>query len=90
MGADNGSDHLLMVGKLCLKRKSVVKESARRTLDLDKLKELLTQREFGLRLQNRFEALTKWMLRGRNRGLKIFAKMVIKVVLGYSTRQAKE
>ena len=32
------SDHMLVVNKLCLKPRMIVKDSARRTLDLDKIK----------------------------------------------------
>ena len=48
-GADIGSDHMLVVSRLRLKLRRVVKESARRKLDLDKLKDPPAQREFSLR-----------------------------------------
>jgi hypothetical protein len=54
-GADIGSNHMLVVGRLCLKLKKVARKSIRRKLELDKLKDPATQKEFSLRLQNRFE-----------------------------------
>ena len=38
-GADIGSDHMLVVSRLRLNLRRVVKESAGRKLDLDKLKD---------------------------------------------------
>lgn len=48
-GADTGSDHMLVVGILGLKLRRVIKESARRKLDLKKLKNPLNQRVFSSR-----------------------------------------
>jgi len=43
-GADIGSDHMLVVGRLHLKLRRVVKESTRTRLNLDRHKDPLTQR----------------------------------------------
>lgn len=58
-GVDIGSDYMLVVGRLWLKFRKVVKKFVRRKLDFDKLKVLVIQREFSLRLQNRFEVLVE-------------------------------
>ena len=70
-GADIGNDHLLVVGRLRLKLRRVVKESTRRRLDLDKLKDPLTQREFSLKLENRFEVLVQMDAQEEETGLRI-------------------
>ena len=60
---------MLVVGRLRLKLRKVAKKSVRRKLDLDKLKVPATQREFSLRLQNRFEVLVEMEISGgRNWG----------------------
>lgn len=50
---------MLMIRKLLLKLRRVVKESVRRKLDLDKLRDPLTQKASCSRLQNRFEVLAE-------------------------------
>lgn len=55
--ANIGSDHMLVVGRLRLKLRRVIKESTRKRLALDKLKDPLRPREFNFKLQNRFEIL---------------------------------
>lgn len=64
-GADFGSDHMLVVGRLRLKLRKVAKKSVRRKLDLDKLK----VPEFSLRLQNRFEVLVEMEIQEEETGV---------------------
>ena len=98
-GADIGSDHMLVVSRLRLKLRRVVKEFARRKLDLDKLKDPPVQREFSLRLQNRFEVLGEMDAQEEATGVGVeeiwqSVKSIYvetgKEVLGYSTRKRKE
>ena len=98
-GADIGSDHMLVVSRLRLKLRRVVKESARRKLDLDKLKDPPVQREFSVRLQNRFEVLAEMDAQEEATGVGVeeiwqSVKSIYvetgKEVLGYSTRKRKE
>ena len=95
-GADIGSDYMLVVGRLRLKLRRVIKESTRRRLDLDKLKDPLTQREFSLRLQNRFEVLAEMDAQEEETGVEGIWQSVKNIytetgkeVLGYSTRKKK-
>ena len=68
-GRDIGSDHMLVVGRLRLKLRKVAKKSVRRKLDLDKLQVPATQREFSLRLQNRFEVLAEMEIQEEETGV---------------------
>ncbi|KAL9983948.1 hypothetical protein ACROYT_G006197 [Oculina patagonica] len=96
-GADIGSDHTLVVGRLRLKLRKVAKESARRKLDLDKLKDPGTQREFRLRLQNRFELLAELEAQEEETGMEDIWQSVKNIymetgreILGYSSKKRKE
>ena len=82
-----------------MKLRRVVKESARRKLDLDKLKDPPVQREFSLRLQKRFEVLAEMDAQEEATGVGVeeiwqSAKGIYvetgKEVLVYSTRKSKE
>ena len=68
-GADIERDHMLVVGRQRLKLRKVAKESVRRKLDLGKLKDPVTQREFSLRLQNRFEVLAEMEIQEEETGV---------------------
>ena len=58
---------MLVVDRLGLKLREVAKESVKRKLDLDQLKDPATQREFSLRLQNRFKVLVEMEIQGPGR-----------------------
>jgi len=88
---------MLVVGRLYLKLRRVVKESSRTRLNLYKLKDPLTQREFSLRLQNRFEGLAEMGAQEEETGVEYIWQSVNSIytetgkeVLGYSTRKRKE
>ncbi|XP_068712999.1 craniofacial development protein 2-like [Montipora foliosa] len=96
-GADIGSDHMLVVGRLRLKLRKVAKTSVRRKLDLDKLKVPATQREFSLRLQNRFEVLAEMGIQEEETGVEDIWQSVKNIymetgkeVLGYPNMKRKE
>lgn len=96
-GADIGSDHMLVVGRLRLKLRKVAKKSVRRKLDLDKLKVPATQREFSLRLQNRFEVLVEMEIQEEETGVEDIWQIVKNIymetgkeVLGYPNMKRKE
>ena len=90
---------MLVVSRLRLKLRRVVKEFARKKLDPDKLKDPPVQREFSLRLQNRFEVLAEMDAQEEATGVGVeeiwqSVKSIYvetgKEVLGYSTRKRKE
>ena len=78
---------MLVVGRLRLKLRKVAKKSVRRKLDLDKLKVPATQREFSLRLQNRFEVLVEMEIQEEETGVEDIWQIVKNIHLWKQERK---
>ena len=81
-GADIGSDNMLGGWKTAVEGKEIAKESVRRKLDLDKLKDPATQREFSLWLQNRFEVLAEMEVQKEDTGVEGILQSVLNIYRG--------
>ena len=91
-GADVGSDHFLVVGKIRLKISKVQRQFGRKKYNIQKLKEDETQQMFNIEVRNRFQVLD---IAGEEvedlwqKTKKVYSECAGKV-LGYQKREHKE